>query len=149
MKLLAKIIIVIAVFIAGFYLGGQQVLSPSDGSPVAADQQTAEEEIQVNLMLDFGNGQVRTFNQIKLAKDFTVFGLLEKVTTENNFELKSKDYGELGVFIEAIGDIKNDTAGDRFWQYWVNNEYAQVGASNYQLADGDIVEWKYIKGQIN
>jgi len=156
MKLLAKIIIVVVIFIGGFYFGQQQALSPSNGSQPVAETESANQpekqattEISVSLMLDFGNGQVRTYNQIELAKNSTVFGLLEKATAENNFKLQSKDYGDLGVFIEAIGDIKNDTAGDRFWQCWVNNEYAQIGASNYQLNDGDVVEWKFIKGQIN
>ena len=147
MKLLAKIIIIIAVFVAGFYFGGQQALSPSDGSPEAIQQ--AQDEIQVSLMLDFGNGQVRTYNGVTLPKDSTVFALLEKITTENDFKLDYKDYGELGVFIESVGDIVNDVEGDRFWQYWVNNVYAEVGASNYQLIDGDVVEWKFLRGQIN
>jgi len=150
MKLLAKIIIAVVIFIAGFYLGGQQALSPSNGNQALNPplEQKAEETIAVNLMLDFGNGQVRTFDGISLAKDATVFALLEKVTSENSFKLSSKDYGDLGVFVEGIGDIKNSIAGDKYWQYWVNNKYAEIGASSYQLKNGDIVEWKYIRGQI-
>jgi len=149
MRLLAKIIIVIAVFFGGFYFGQQQALSPSNGSSIEERQQQVEEEISVSLMLDFGNGQVMTQGEVKLAEGSTVLDLLEKVTTENNFELQSRDYGEMGAFVEAIGGIENDASSDRFWQYWVNNEYAQVGVSAYKLVDGDVVEWKFIKGQIN
>ena len=149
MKLLAKLIIVIVVFIAGFYFGSQQALAPSDGATNSAtNSQQTSEEIQVSLMLDFGNGQVRTYNSITLAKDSTAADLLEKVTSENNLELVKKDYGELGVFVESIGDTANDTRGDHYWQYWVNNVYAQIGASNSILNDGDIIEWKFIRGQI-
>lgn len=151
MKLLAKIIIAVAIFVAGFYVGGQQALSPSDGNKAINQplEQNQKETIIVSLMLDFGNGQVRTFNDVSLAKDAAVFALLEKVTSENNLKLSSKDYGELGVFVEGVGDIKNSIAGDKYWQYWVNNKYAEIGASAYNLNDGDFVEWKYIKGQIN
>jgi len=152
MKLIAKIIIVAVIFIAGFYLGGQQVLSPSNGNQAInqGNQASGEKaEISVSLMLDFGNGQVRTFAGLNLAQGSTVFDLLKKVTADNDFEFVYKDYGEAGAFIEAIGDIANDAKGDRFWQYWVNNDYAPVGASAYQLKDKDIVEWKFIRGQIN
>lgn len=148
MKLLAKIVIAVVIFVAGFYVGTQQALSPSNGSQEIS-QPAEKEEIGVNLMLDFGNGQVRTFSGVMLLKEATVFDLLEKITSENNLKLGFKDYGELGAFIESIGDITNDTKGDRFWQFWVNNEYGQIGSSNYHLKDGDIVEWKFIRGQIN
>lgn len=147
MKLIAKIIIVVVVFVAGFYVGGQQALSPSNGNQEII-QEEANEEILANLMLDFGNGQVRTFNDVSLPKDATAFEFLNQTTSENNLELGSKDFGELGAFVESIGDIKNDVSGDRFWQYWVNNVYAKVGASLYKLNDGDIIEWKFIRGQI-
>ncbi len=156
MKLLAKIIIVIAVFFGGFYFGQNQALSPSgNGQPVlenkGSDQPPVQAglDISVNLMLDFGNGQVMTYNEVKLPNDSTVFDLLKKVTAENNLKLQSKDYGELGVFIESINDIENEISGNRFWQYWVNNEYAKIGASSFKLDGGDMVEWKYIMGQID
>jgi hypothetical protein len=31
------------------------------------------------------------------------------------------------------------------WIYFVNDESGQIAADQYQLAPGDIVEWKYIK----
>jgi len=149
MKLIAKIVIIIVVFCAGFYFGTQNVIAPSNGSNQSVDQVQQDQSIQVGLMIDFGNGQIRTFNNIEVAKDFSVFNLLEEVAGQNDLEIESKDYGEAGAFLEAIGDIKNDLKNDKFWQFWVNNNYSEVGASNYKLENGDIVEWKFIKGQIN
>ena len=153
MKLLAKLIIVIAIFFGGFYFGQQQALSPTNDGQSEIDTvnqglDQESEEISVSLMLDFGNGQVRTYDT-SLAEGVTVFNLLEKITVQENFKFNSKDYGELGVLVESIGDIENDARGEQFWQYWVNNEYAKIGASNYDLNDGDVVEWKFIKGQFN
>lgn len=146
MKLLAKIIIIIAVFVAGFYVGHQYALSPSNGSPATVEK---KEEIRADLKVDFGAGGVLSFENISLPEETTVFALLEKVAAENNLELGFKDYGELGVMVESIGSMTNDAAADLWWQYWVNGDYAEIGASNHQLQDGDSVEWKYIKGQIN
>ena len=152
MKILARIIIIIAIFFIGFYTGQQYLpdTTPVDEQPVDGSLQNAE-QITASLMLDYGNGKIETFNNVVLAKNTnSVFDLLEKVTTENEIELKSKDYdGELGVFIESIGEQKSDFTADQFWQYWVNNEYAKIGASNHKLEDGDVVEWKFTKGQFN
>jgi len=148
MKILAKIIIVAAIFIAGFYFGTQQALSPIDDS--AQINQEISSQIQSSLMIDFGDGKVKTFSNVILADGTTAFDFLKKVTTENNLKLDYKDYGaEMGVFVESIDGIGNDLGSDKFWQYWINNQYSEIGASSYKLKAGDSVEWKYIKGQIN
>jgi hypothetical protein len=159
MKFLLKSIIVILIFLAGFYFGQNQAGAPTFdwGKLINSGTQQEErasvtdvnsKEIKVNLMLDFGNGQIKTFNQISLMKGASVFDLLKKITTENDLDLKTKDYGqELGVLIEKIGAVSNDAKTNYFWTYWVNNNYAEIGASNYHLKDQDIIEWKYTKSQ--
>lgn len=151
MKFLAKIIIVIAIFLAGFYVSEQYGAKPdlTDNAPAVEEQNN--EQIKVNLMLDFGNGEIKTFNDAIVYKDSaSVFQLLEKTTQENNIEFKYKDYGgEMGAMIESIGGEISNFEADQWWQYWVNNRYSQVGASNYQLQDGDVVEWKHVKGQLD
>jgi len=151
MKLIAKIIIIFAVFYAGFYIGQQYAIKPNltDNEDIVENQD--EEQIKVSLMLDFSNGQIKTFNNVIISKDkTTVFDLLDKITKENEIEFKYKDYGgEMGAMIESIGEIENDFSDDSWWQFWVNNQYSKVGVSNCQLYDGDIIEWKYIKGQLD
>jgi hypothetical protein len=159
MKLLAKIIIIIAVFFCGFYFGQKQVLSPNEMLEFTAKPLEIEEgnvpnqvvlsEISAALVIDFSNGQIEEYGKVNLPLRSSVFDLLKKAAAENEIELRFKSYGEMGIFIESIGGVENDFAGDRFWQYWVNGEYAKIGAGSYQLKDGDIVEWKLIKGQIN
>lgn len=149
MKILAKIIIVVAIFFVGFYIGQQQATAPGLFNNQLETLEQSQEQIKVSLMLDFGNGEIKTFDNVQAKKGSSVFELLEKITSENEVELQYKDYGgDLGVFIESIGGAISDFEADRYWQFWVNNEYAQVGASNHELSDGDVVEWKYAKGQL-
>ena len=151
-NLISKIIIVIVMFVAGFYFGGQQAISPSETLNQInqiIDDEEQPQIIKANLMLDFGNGQVRTFNNIELPNDSSVFDLLKNIADQNNLKVDYKDYGEMGALVEAIGDIKNDLKNNLFWQFWVNNKYSEIGSSNFKLTDGDIVEWKFIRGQIN
>jgi len=146
-KFISKIIIVLAIFLAGFYFGSQQALSPADGLANFINQPFSP-EVKVSLMLDFGADELKTFNNLTLPRNSTILDLLKKVSTENNLALKYKDFGgDLGVLIETIGDKTNNTKENIYWQYWVNNQYAQVGAGAYQLKNGDAVEWKYTKSQ--
>ena len=105
----------------------------------------SESEVTASLMIDFGNGKIITCNNKTLKEGETIFNLLEVCSKDqkNPFELKYKTYSGLGVFIEQIGGLKSN--GDKYWQYWVNNEYSQVGASEQKLNHNDIVEWKFIK----
>lgn len=149
MRILAKVIIVLAVFLGGFYVGQNVILEPE----VLLDQNFSNEENNIqkaDLMLDFGDGEIRVFNDIRLANDESVFDLLKRIVEDNEIEFSFQDYGGgLGAMIELIGGRKNDFSADKYWQYWINNEYAKVGASAQTLKDGDIVEWKYIKGQMS
>ena len=149
MKFLAKIIIIVAVFFSGFYFGQQYAAEPAvqDSQPTICKPE--QEQKYASLTLDFGNGDIKTFSDIAIADNVSVFEVLQKVVSENNIELNYKDYGgDMGVFIELIGGKQNDFNSGYYWQYWVNGQYAKVGASSYKLQGGDVVEWKYVKGQI-
>ncbi|MAF14272.1 MAG: hypothetical protein CMI53_05300 [Parcubacteria group bacterium] len=147
MKLIAKIIIIVTIFAAGFYIG-QQALAPANGSKVVGEENS--EQITVSLMFDFGDGEVRTFNDVVLSKNATMLELLEKVTTDNDLEFRITDYGGgLGALIESINNYSSDARNNRYWHFWVNNVYSDIGASNYILENSDVVEWKYTLNQFN
>ena len=126
-KIISKLIIILLIFLAGFYFGRQQAFLPTDGLANFINTpfvNLANNEIKASLMLAFGNGELKTFNNFSLPKNATVFDLLKKVGTENNLELNSKDFGgDLGVLIEGIGDKINDTKQNIYWQYWDLFEY--------------------------
>jgi hypothetical protein len=128
------------------FLGFRNLINPPGNrqqSLLGKVSQEIEPAIRVSLTLDFGEGNVKTFENIKLKETTTVFDLLEQVTKEKNLEFSYKNYLDLGVFIESIDNVKNDSKTNKWWQYWVNGELAQVGADNYQLKNRDTVEWKY------
>lgn len=98
-------------------------------------------------MLDFGNSEIKSFTSLDFTKNQNVFDLLKQITGQNNIELLYKDYGgDLGIFIESIGGIKNNN--DSYWQYWVNNQYSTKGVSSYVIQPNDVIEFKFIKGQM-
>lgn len=48
------------------------------------------------------------------------------------------------TYIYGIGDVIADD-GSAAWMFTVNGEVAPVGADQTEIADGDVVEWKYYK----
>jgi len=149
MKLPLKIFIFFIFLVIGIFLVQNLVNLTKIGQPsvIIEESQEVQPEIVVSLGLDFGEGNIKKFENIEFEKEKTVFDLLKKVTQENDLEFSYKEYSDLGVFVESIDNVTNDIKTNKWWQYWVNGEYAQVGASLYKLKDGDIIEWKYVKAQ--
>lgn len=74
------------------------------------------------------------------ASVFDAMEKMQKESTENNlFSFKYTNNASLGNFITEINN-KKGTPGE-YWIYYVNNEKASVGVSNYILKDGDIINW--------
>ena len=125
-KKIALIIVFFAVFIFGVVVGFCIAKEKLLGKQLVAAPEN--QEIAVNLMLDFGNGNIKTCQNAKLYKDKTVFGLL-KYCSKNSSDPFDLDYGnspKFGIFIKSIGGKKNGE-GNKYWQYWVDNVYASVG----------------------
>jgi hypothetical protein len=147
MKLILKIGIIIIIFFAGFWIGQKQALAPTDGQtdPVLENKQ----RIVANLVIDFGGGRILNSNPVSMPTGASVFDLLKIAAADKNLKLEYKDYGgDLGVFVESIDQVANDPASGIYWQYWVNNEFAKIGASSYKLKGGETVAWKYVKSQM-
>lgn len=54
-------------------------------------------------------------------------------------------FEEEGGFVTSINGISQDTKAGKYWLYYVNGEFAQVGAGEYIVQDGDEITWKLEK----
>lgn len=95
------------------------------------------------LVFDFGDGRVEKFEAIDFEEGDNLFEFMAKVLPEKNIKMTYESYSGLGALVAEIGGKKNGENG-KYWQYWANGNYAQVGASSYLLRPGDIIEWKFI-----
>lgn len=101
------------------------------GRPMRAVEGTA------TLKLDFGDGKIREFNDVRLPGNGSVFDLLFETAEKEGLAVESR-----GSFVTRIGAARNGE-GDRYWQYWVNGKYAPVGAKAFILRPADRVEWRF------
>ena len=99
-----------------------------------------QEEIHVDLSIDYGNGDEQSFPGKLARQGDTVLDLLETLERQNGITIEKRNFPGLGVFIEAIHGVHNTS--NSYWQFWVNGEYSTVGAGQYELKDGDKVLWK-------
>lgn len=80
---------------------------------------------------------------VAVAQEATVADVL-LAAQQQGLQLETKDYGgSLGLFVEAIEGVANDTTKNMYWYLYVNGELSPLGASSAQAAPGDVIEWKY------
>lgn len=99
----------------------------------------------VNLMVDYGNGEVRTWNTVSWHEAMSVVDLLTIVGAADNITVSTEGVDEKNLVVIAVNGIA--TNEEERWQYWVNNTYEPRVASKYFLKPGDIVVWKFVKEQ--
>jgi len=129
----------------GFLWASSSVSVISSEPSVVTVQSTAitSESSVVSLMLDYGDGRVRVYPEIRISDNETLLQLLEKQATDAKLSLRIKDFGDLGVLVEEIGGEENGRDG-KYWQYWVNNLAIPYGADKYIVKPGDVIEWKFL-----
>lgn len=127
------------IFLAGYYAGGNVVNKCGPGIT-----QDGTDYASVHILLDSGDDTVVAFKNVALSSTSTVFDVISRVSQEKNLSLQSKDYGDMGILVERING-KPVSGDSRYWQYWVNGEYAMVSASKYPVKTGDVILWKLAK----
>jgi len=99
-----------------------------------------KQEITIDISIDYGNGDIQSFPQELMLNGSTVLDVLNALERRYGIALETRNFPGVGVFIEAIHGVRNSNTS--YWQFWVNGEYAQVGAAQYVVQDGDKVLWK-------
>jgi len=101
--------------------------------------------ISVVVNIDYGNGTY--LNQTIITDNYTAMGALEEAVGYDKLEMQ--DFG-WGSFVNGIDGVStgttvegiDDTSG-HYWLWYINDGYASVGAGQYILQDGDVMDWKF------
>ena len=100
--------------------------------------------ISIELIIDYGK-DVREKYRIVLPKGSTLLDATLSVT-EVKYKLTAA-----GAFIESIGNVSNDPGRSMYWMwwYWDWETYSwvlgPVAADKYELDEGKLVMWSYMK----
>lgn len=143
LSIFSGLILVLVGFLLG--LSAATTISPA----VVRDNKTVTSSLKAqaaSIMIDTGR-DILGFQKLSLQSGDTVFSLLTRLdASQKSLTVASQDYKDLGVMIQSINGFKNGGNG-RYWQYWVNNEYAQAAADKQPVLPGDAIMWKFTSSQ--
>ncbi|MBU1131077.1 DUF4430 domain-containing protein [Patescibacteria group bacterium] len=133
-----KFFVIALIFLTVGFLLGQSYQLPYFSTP---EQEVGEDQtLKINYSLQFSDSEMIEFQNIAIQKNETALDVLQKLASANDIALETKDYQDLGIMITKIGEMENGQ-NNKYWQFFVNGEYAPVGAGQYLLKGGENVEW--------
>ena len=119
----------------------------SVSSPYTSQAPTSDVQLQsqnnnsATLEIYPGDGSVRTLDIHPDGKT-SLFDLMKTAFEQENIAFDHKNYSTMGELVTQIG-LKKNGEENKYWQFWVNDEYAKVGVSAYIVEAGDKIKWKF------
>ncbi len=98
---------------------------------------------EVALMVDEGDGTVKTFEREAFSEGESLFDLTRRITERTGMSFVYEPPGQYGILITEIDGKKGGTDG-KYWLYWIGNHLGEVASDQYKLQPGDVIEWKFI-----
>lgn len=136
----------VVLFAAG-WMFSQAGVKPAANAPTAPAVVAAQVS-DASVLLDDGQDKIITLPAIKVEPNDTVLSVLQRLDTEReDVAIATQSFTGLGSLVTSINDIKNG-GGDKYWQYWINNQYAQVGADQQAVKAGDVIMWKFTSAKV-
>lgn len=93
------------------------------------------------------DGVILDTTEYVLREGDTVFDILDRVVRYNKIQMEYQGsdqniYGS--VYVQGIHYLYEFSCGPLSgWMYRVNGRFPNYGCSNYELQDGDVIEWIY------
>lgn len=145
-RIIIGVALAVVIWIVGIIIGQEQtvtILNPEGGLGGLISRTRS---VQVSLMIDYGNGQVKVYPEVKLSYGSTVFDLLKRVSSiDKKFILNYvEDKENQEVANLSINDFQSYTNGQQ-WLVWLNNSLQLEAVNKIRLKTGNVIELKYIK----
>jgi hypothetical protein len=95
--------------------------------------------LSVYLSVDYQNGTVNHYNFSTSADN--VYEVLIDAAEKFDFKVEATYYGQYGsYFVEQIGSKTNDEK-NRYWAYYLNDNYGSTGANLQKIKNNDEIKW--------
>jgi hypothetical protein len=124
---------------ASAFLAVVLLLASSAGQFVVAQSAT------VRLVIDYGDGVIKTITDVAWTKGNTVFDVMTAARRHTHgIEFKNTGSGS-SAFLTQIDDVPNQGggAGKKNWQFWVNTTYGDKSFGVYEVQALDVVFWRF------
>ncbi|HLR92774.1 MAG TPA: DUF4430 domain-containing protein [Atopostipes sp.] len=110
----------------------EEVETQEDTEEAASDAEDGQVTATIDVVVD---GETIA----DLSKEVTAEeGMYLLDVMEDTYDLTAEE----GGFISEIEGYEQDVDAGRYWLYYINDEMPSVGAADYELEDGDHIEWR-------
>lgn len=93
------------------------------------------------------DGVILPVTEYDLQEGDTVFSVLSRAVREKKIQMEyqgADGSGHKTVYVQGIHHLYEFSCGPLSgWMYRVNGEFPNKGCSDYELKDGDVIEWVY------
>ncbi len=83
--------------------------------------------------------------EINIKPNISAYEAMNTLRESGRISFSTKNFSGLGQFVEEINGIKNSPNTGFYWTFYINNQEAKVGISNYIIKPNDLITWKYMK----
>jgi hypothetical protein len=133
--------LILIIIVIGTLIGLTYYLSANDIFGIETPLDTKGYIHQVSVLIDSPYWNASYY--VENTTNITAAALLFECTSYYNLSV-AKEYwsGYKSYYITSIGNLSNGLQ-ERYWQYYVNGNYADKGCSKYILSDNDQVIWTF------
>ncbi len=97
--------------------------------------------IQVNVLINYGNGTKEWFNNTRVPIGLSAFNITRYIA-----KVDYSIFEGLGLFITKINDVGGDK--DKWWSFWYWRDtgwvLSDIGATQYIPKNGEVLAWSYV-----
>ena len=108
----------------------------------AAGERAHAQSATVRLVVDYGDGVIKTLTGLPWAKGSTVLDVMNAAKDRPHGISFSYTGSGASAFLTRIDDIANEGGAKKNWQLWVNTSYADRGFGVYEVQPLDVVFWR-------
>jgi len=111
----------------------------------AAGERAHAQGATVRLVVDYGDGVIKTITGLPWAKGSTVLDVMNAAKDRPHGITFSYSGSGASAFLTRIDDVANEggAAAKKNWQLWVNTSYADKSFGVYEVQPLDVVFWRF------
>jgi hypothetical protein len=110
----------------------------------AAGDRAHAQSSTVRLVIDYGDGVIKTITGLPWTKGSTVLDVMNAAKSRSHGISFTYTGNGASAFLTRIDDVANEGGGaKKNWQLWVNTSYADKSFGAYELQPLDVVFWRF------
>lgn len=106
----------------------EEIETPEDND---SQEETTEVIARIDILIN-GEAVADLSQEVTAEEDMYLLDIMHE-----NYDIEEED-----GFISSIEGHEQDEDAGRYWLYYINGEMPSVGAADYELEEGDQIEWR-------